>query len=185
MKSNSVLNEEQRKALVSTARLEIVEALLHSEPRTVAALGAQLNRAPDSLYYHLKLLVKVGLLVESRAEGVAGRGEAVYRAAAGGFHSRCDPEDRESVETECAALGAMLRLTERTYGRALQDPKLRTHGKRRDLEARRTRVHLDAKARAELNRRVDELFDFLREHANSTKGRATSVTLVHCPSEMK
>ena len=74
-------------------------------------------------------------------------------------------------------------MTERSYRRALDLPGIRTHGKRQDLQARRTRVNLNAQARAELNRRVDELFEFLRENSSPTGGRGTSVTVVYCPTE--
>lgn len=185
MKSSSILTEAQRKALVSPARIEIVECILHLGPQPVARIGKLLGRAPDSLYYHLKRLVKVGILKESRNADAGQRGETTYEATARGFHSECDPGDPESVEIERAGLGALLRLTERTYSRALGDPQVRTHGKQRDVEARRTRVYLDAKGRAELNRRVDELFEFLIQHATSTTGRATCVTMVLCPSDKR
>ncbi len=185
MKRSTILTEEQRKALISPARIQVLEYLLCREPQTVAQLGEALGRAPDSLYYHLKKLVQVGLLRDARASGRGTRGEATYEATARAFHSKCDTADPDSVETERAGLGALLRLTERNYCRALEDPGVSTSGKRRDVLALRTCVNLDAKGRAELNRRVDELFEFLREQSTSQKGRATSVTLVLCPTEKK
>jgi len=182
MKSSSVLDEDQREALVSPARIEIVESLLHSGPRTVAQIGEALDRAADSLYYHLNKLVKVGLLRESLADSKEGQGEAIFEATSRSFRSVCDPADSASVDLERRGLGALLRHAERTYGRALDDPKIRTSGKRRDLEARSARAHLNAKARAELNRRLDGLFEFLRRQSDPGSGRATSVTLVSCPS---
>ncbi len=183
MENSTVLTQAQQKALISPARIEIVEWLVHTGPQSVARIGEALGRAPDSLYYHLRKLVKVGLLRETRDENLGKRGEATYETVSRAFHSVCDPTDEVSVEIERAGLGALLRLTERTYSRSLENPEIKTHGEDCDLQGRRTRVHLDEDARAELNRRVDDLFAFLQSHATSTKGRATSVTLVSCPSE--
>ena len=183
MKSPRVLTERQRKAFVSPLRIELIECLLRSGPSSVAELGEMLGRAPDSLYYHVRLLLKAEILRESSSRPLGVHGEAIYEAVASSFLTHCDPESPESVDTERASLGALLRLTERTYSRALERKTLRTHGKRRELDALRIRVNLDAEARAELNKRVDELFEFLRDASSATGGRATCVTLVHCPIE--
>ncbi len=178
--SSGALSDHQHKALVSPVRIEMIECLLRDGPSSVADLAERLGRAPDSLYYHVRLLVEAGILRESRS-GV--RGEAVFETTSSSFRTRCDPKSLESLKTERASLGAVLRLTERTYARALERETVRTHGKRRDLDAKRIRANLSAEARLELNRRVDELFDFLREQSTNSRGRATSVTLVYCPIE--
>lgn len=54
----------QVRALASPARQEIVDALVAAGPCSIAELAAHTGRAPDSLYHHIRLLKKAGLIVE-------------------------------------------------------------------------------------------------------------------------
>ncbi|MEM7306663.1 MAG: helix-turn-helix domain-containing protein [Planctomycetota bacterium] len=69
---------DQLAELTSPARLEILDAACAAGPCTAAELGRLLGRAPDSLYYHLRRLVRVELLAE---EG-GGPDGATYTAPA-------------------------------------------------------------------------------------------------------
>ena len=71
--------------LFRPARLEIYECLQVSGPASVAELASRIGRAPDSLYYHLKKLVEIGVIERCGEEngslngtGKTGRNGAVY-----------------------------------------------------------------------------------------------------------
>ena len=61
----------QIRALVSPLRQEIVDAVAALGPSSIVEVADHLGRAPDSLYFHVKKLVRVGLLreVETRKSG--------------------------------------------------------------------------------------------------------------------
>ena len=188
MKRLRISDPRQRKALTSPVRIELIETLIRLGAASVAELAERMGRAPDSLYYHVRLLERVGVLrvVERRRSG-ANR-EAVYACVAERVELDCDPESEASVHAEEQSLGALLRLTERTYSRALRGGRVRAKGAARDLQAHRVRATLDAAGRRELNRRLDELLDFLRAanrraDEGGGKGRATSVVFVVSPIE--
>jgi|ERR1017187_7652657 predicted transcriptional regulator len=58
-----VRNEKQLAALASSARPEIVDVLSQMGTVSVAELASALGRPADSLYYHLKVLKEIGLVV--------------------------------------------------------------------------------------------------------------------------
>lgn len=75
------------KALASPARQEIVDALQAAGARTIAELAALLARPADSLYFHVRSLVKVGLVVE-RGERREGPGGGMWRRCTGSQRGR-------------------------------------------------------------------------------------------------
>ncbi len=102
----------QIKALQSPMRQEIVDALTTLGPSSIQAISEHLGRAADSLYFHVKKLVKVKLVqcVEKRREG---RNEwAIY--AVPGRHARIvyQPKVARSIKKIVArALSAIQHVT--------------------------------------------------------------------------
>lgn len=74
----SVREARQIRALRSPARQEFVDGLQAIGPCSIAELGALLGRAPDSLYYHLRALERVGLVVEKGSRRSGARTELLY-----------------------------------------------------------------------------------------------------------
>ncbi len=65
-------------ALGSPARQEIVDGLQALGPASLSELGSALGRAPDSLYYHVRKLLRVGLVVQTGTRGEGVREEALF-----------------------------------------------------------------------------------------------------------
>ena len=109
---------DQVRALRSPTCQEIVDALGALGPATVADLGAHLGRAPDSLYYHLRTLARVGLVEETKARTGATHGR-VYRAT-------CSAIDTSTTDWPGRArdvgdvIAAALRIAERETRIALE-----------------------------------------------------------------
>lgn len=68
----------QVRALISPVRQEIVDALESAGPCTMARLGELLGRPADGLYFHIRRLVKVGLIVERAPRREGRHVSAVY-----------------------------------------------------------------------------------------------------------
>jgi DNA-binding transcriptional ArsR family regulator len=66
MARNGFVVEQPRqlKALASAVRVEIVDALAGGGPATMAELAERLGRPQDGLYFHVRQLLRVGLLLE-------------------------------------------------------------------------------------------------------------------------
>lgn len=72
------------KVLMHPIRMRLLELLAQRE-RTVRELGEQLGRDPTRLYYHLKLLMKAGLVRNTGTRTVGNLVESSYRAVARDF----------------------------------------------------------------------------------------------------
>ena len=181
MKRLRITDPGQRKVLGSPVRIELVEQLTRRGPASVAELAARLEREPSSLYYHVRLLREAGVIALAEHRGSGRHEEAVYAATAEQVTVVCDLDSEESIRAEEQSVGALLRLAQRNYSQAMRDGEARPEGVDRDLCAQRIRANLDAAGRAELNRRVEELFEFLRREREQDRGTPISMTLMISP----
>jgi hypothetical protein len=116
--------------LSSPLRQAMIDWIESSGPVTVAQLAARLGRPADRLYYHVRLMVRAGLLEEHRAGD--DRVEATYEVP--GCPMVLDYGD--SARQRRAVNGvvhALMRSAQRDFRRASADASLRVHGPRREL----------------------------------------------------
>jgi DNA-binding transcriptional ArsR family regulator len=167
------LNPKKRiallRALASPARIEVVEVIQIRGPSTVAEISAQLGRAPDSLYHHLKQLERAGIVERQGTKRSGGRSGAVY--------GLCDPEvgaesNDESASDERDAMadlgGAILRLTERDMRSALTvdwEAVTDFDGLSEFPLVQRTKAWLNPKEAKQLTSMVEGLLSFMRARA--------------------
>lgn len=174
-------------ALESTVRQELVAALELRGPSTVAELAHELARKPESLYYHVRALERVGLVEVAGARPSRTRNRAEYRLRKRWI--RTDPATQSPAFLAALArvYTSMLNLATGRMKAALKTRRSVRSGARRNLRVEQYNAHLDARGLAELNRRLDAVRSFLMENrAPSEAAEATSshsVTLVHAPIE--
>ncbi len=144
---------EQLAVLASPVRLELVEHFALWGPSSIADIARRMERPPDSLYYHVRKLVSVGLLelVRNRRKGT--RFEAIYRLPAGKLQiARCPTS--EARDLWCKTIHALLRLAGRELDDVLEGGAAGEEGPSRSLDARRLRGRLSTEAVAEVNRHL-------------------------------
>lgn len=174
----------QLAALTSPVRIEILEQFGLGGPCSVADVAEHLERAPDSLYYHVRMLVRVGLL-EALEEPRLGNGrpETLYRLPALELEVPRKTRGAARVHTR-KAIHTVLRLAGRELDAALDDPEVADEGPRRRLYGRRMRGRLTQKALREVNEHISAIEAvFAREQARRGRpgGQACAVTLVLTP----
>ena len=110
----------QIEALASPARQEVVDALTLIGPTSIAALAEDLGRAPDSLYYHVRKLERVGLVVRCGTREAGSREEALFDVP--GAHMVVDIEPRSARERGhlLKLVTSALRVAERDLFAALE-----------------------------------------------------------------
>lgn len=155
-----LLGRTALEAIASPARLELLGAL-GDGPLTTAELAARLGRSRQSLYYHLGLLEKAGLVVgEPPAEGERERRYRMREGRLAVGARRGSTADRSAATK---ALRAILRLTAREAAAALEDPGTRLRGPEREMIGFRGKARLTEAQLRRANELIDELEALFRE----------------------
>lgn len=180
----------QIRALSSPIRQDILDAVTAIGPCSVAELAAAIDRRPDGLYYHIRRLVKVGLLREAAGDG-SGRGELRLDVPKKGYYLEYEPESRANKAAILRVAAAMLRSADRGFRRAF-DPRVAVvSGPRRNLWASRVRGALTPAELAEVNALMERLHAIMRSgrrDAGDGAGRGRSLhelTIVLAPTSAR
>src|SRR5512143_8280 len=107
-RSFTISRPDQIAALASPIRQEILDALAGMPGSSVASIADALGRPADSLYYHLRALARVGLVVPA-GRGRA-RSEALYRTIAPNLRLAYDPASPVNAARVETAVASMMRL---------------------------------------------------------------------------
>jgi Helix-turn-helix domain len=143
------VTREQRDALTSPLRLEILGQFTGPTPLSVRDLAERMGRTPHSIYYHVHLMARVGLLREVGQREGSGRSEALYQPARDtvALHA-ADPGAGLAIRRTMAAA---FRMAERDLEAALEsapgDPRLlgmRGHFRATPRVLKQVRRHLQA-----------------------------------------
>ena len=173
---------EQRKALTSPLRLEILGQFTGPTPLSVRDLAERMGRTPHSIYYHVHLLARVGLLREigARASG-AGRSETLYQPVRDTIKLDAEPGAEDTIRRTMAAA---FRMAERDLDTALESAGRRTPA---DPPGLATRLHFRATPRVvkEVRRHLQAAIELVqreaRRDAEPRTGSMYSLTLALLP----
>jgi len=179
---------EQIEAMASPPRLEIIDAVRVLGPCSVSEVADLLGRTADSLYYHVRLLVDVGLLVEAGTRETARRDETLYRTPAKRIQLPHDTSDPELTELRLKAFAALLRLTDRDHRTAFKKGLAQATGPKRNIVNARIKGWLSDEQLAEVHEHLDRILDIFHEGANAAeeeRGGLHAITMFLTPIEPK
>ena len=174
----TISSSAQLRALASGARQEILDLLARTGPASAADLGRLLQRPPDGLYYHLRALVRAGL-VRAGSRVREGRSEALYRSVHREPTLRHDVGPGGNSAAVTAIVSSMLRLGARDFRKAAASGGVRTEGPRRDLWALRVAGRLVEGDLETVNRRIRALKDAVTRRR--TGGKLYALTILITP----
>jgi DNA-binding transcriptional ArsR family regulator len=180
LKHNYIIrSKRQMRALAASTRQEIVDVLSRMGTVSVAELGTALARPADSLYYHLRILQRVGLVLSAGSRRLAGRREALFRAVAPEL-SLCYQLGRKGNGREVSAIiASMLRLGIRDFSESFETAAAAVSGPNRELWALRETGWLAQDQIAEVNRHIQRLRQIMATPERN--GRLYAVTVVLTP----
>lgn len=171
-------------AVSSPVRFELVEYLRMVAPCSIAELGAAMARPADSLYHHIRVLERVGIVVRAKDRVVRGRREAVFDLSARRFRFE-SPGDRgavgparmKQVQLVKRLIASLGRMTVRSIGRALEAGVEVGEGSGKQVWARVETAWLDEASLAEVNRLLGEIDRVFERGRQVREGRLFSVGL--------
>ena len=184
VKTYVVRRADQRAALTSPVRLEILEHFLVAAPASVDEVAARMGRVPDSLYYHVRLLVKVGLLRPAGSRKSGKRDKALYAPVAPRIELQSPAGSGSATESTVKTMAASHRMAEREMRAALEGGRCRVEGRSRNFFAGRMRSDLSPAALAEVNRHIKAIENiFARDFKTPPKnGTPCSWTVALLPA---
>ena len=182
-KRHVVRTEKQLKALVSSARQEIVDVLAEMGTVSVAEIAAALGRPADALDFHLRALQRSGLVRQEGFRLRGGRQEALYRTVAPELFLHYQPASAMNRRAVTAIVGSMLRLGVRDFRRGFAQTGVNVSGPKRDLWALRGTGRLTPSQVARVNRIIQNLKNTVS--GPRTKGRLYGITVLLVPLDRR
>lgn len=171
------------RVLASPIRQEIVDAFVAAGPSSIAEVARHLGRASDSLYFHVRRLVSVGLLVEKEPRREGRHVAAVYdvpgrpmRIAYGGALGR--GSGRRAVGS---VVQGAVRLGARDFARASERGDACVTGPHRELWGGRAKGWVDEAGLEELNALIERASAILHAGRPGKGRRAVSFTFILAP----
>jgi predicted transcriptional regulator len=165
-------SRERLAVLSSPLRLEILGLFTNHEPLAITDMAALMQRAAGSLYHHVGLLEKAGLLKRTGTRPKGKRFEALFFPTATIFEAEAPTGDEDAVAHAVKTMASGFRMAERDLEAALQSGDMVTEGSDRNLLAARIHMRLSPDNLAKLNGHLKALEDFLL----SADGAATPRT---------
>lgn len=183
--TSGIVEDPKKIAVLSTPiRIELVTAIQAlGGVATVAELALQLGRSADGLYYHLRTLVRGGLLEEivdadaRRYRLVTPPGERM--------RLRYKPGATANAKAVARVAASMSRLAQRDFVRALANPDTIVEGPARELWVARLRGWADPDDLLEVNRLLQRLSDLLLGTRPKPDGKLVAFHWILAPIDAK
>ncbi len=158
-----IRDPETIEALVSPVRQNLVDRLEAVGPCSVRELAESLRVAPDSLYYHVKLLVDAGVLVAKGSRETTRRDETIYDVARRNWHIRYEPDQPDNARAVRRLAASILRQAERDFEAGLRDPAATVSGPTRNLWSLRLEAPLTEEELGAVNEHLAAILEILRK----------------------
>ena len=164
MQDNYIIrSKRQMRALAASTRQEIVDVLPRMGTVSVAEIATALRRPADSLYYHLRILKRVGLVLDAGYRMLNGRREALFSAVAPELSLRYELGKKGNGREVNAIIASMLRLGMRDFRNSFETGEAAVSGPGRELWALRTTGWLTREQVGEVNRYIRKLMEIAAE----------------------
>ena len=167
----------QMEALVSPLRQAIVDVLEGTQHCAVSELAEILDRHPDCLYYHLRVLEEVGLLLERRRRGPNGRTCRIYELRRRGTTLDYRPDNQANAAVVTRIVASMARDASRVFRRSFAVGEV-VRGPRRTLCAGRRIAWLTKTELGDINTAVNRTMKIL-ERASVRRPRTRLYMFFH------
>lgn len=164
-KSMKVSHPDQRAALASPLRLEILGLFTQADPLAIADMAQQMGRTAGSLYHHVGILEKAGLLRRTGTRPKGKRHEALFLPAASRIEFETPDGDDAATASAVKTMASAFRMAEKDLDSALKTGQCVKEGPDRNLFA--TRMHMRASPRllAGINKHLKAIEDLMTAEA--------------------
>jgi predicted transcriptional regulator len=172
-------SKKQLTAITSAARQEILDVLTQMGTVSITEMAATLGRPPDALYYHMRILLRAGLVETVGSRPTERRPEKLFRTIARDLRINYELSRPHSGRALIAIVGSMLRLGIRDFRDSIRNQSVIVSGKHRELWAARKTGWL---TKRDLTKVVESIEQLGRSVARpSGRGQLYGITILLTP----
>ncbi len=179
-----ITSARQLRVIADPVRTAIFEAMCDLAPCGVAELATRLDRSPESLHYHLRKMMGIGLVHIVDHEATGGRKRAVYDLVSQRLQLDAARQSRELRRARAEVASTFLRLTERQLREAIVREKGPTPvPDRRTVRIERELVSISSRDLKRLNSLLDEIHQLCDDanHRGAGAEHRIALTIALCP----
>jgi predicted transcriptional regulator len=175
-----VEDPRQLKCLASPIRMDIVDHLAGRGPTSIKTLAREIGREPSSIYHHLKLLMRVGLVLEAGARVENRKSEKLYATLAPRMRLKKALGDKRNKAVMREIVGALCRESERDFAHGLDHTRAKTDGTVRNLGFFRLVNRVDRPTLNRINALLDEIAELMWQDPDA-QGDVVALTWTMAP----
>lgn len=173
---------EQLRVISSPVRFAIIQALQHLGPTPVSVLGPRIGKKSNSLHYHIRELIRLGMLRQTGTQRSGARTEAIYDVVADRFVGEDLRRKRELQKATNDTVASLLRTAARDFANASdRADALAEKGKERNIFAQRFAARLTDEQLCEVNECLTRVEQIFTSNIGSEDGRMCALTAVLTP----
>ena len=171
------------RVLASPVRREIWSYLRGQGPHTVAEIAKGMGRSQTSLYAHVEMMIRTGVIEQSGSKRSGKRHAAIYRAAVSENDIAYDGKNSQSVKASARYAAAVMRRANREVSDHLASGNANAKGKNRDTYVLGARARLTKQQLAEVNNHIDAIERIVAMGDRTGKSDLVAVNIATCPLE--
>ena len=165
-----ILDRNQIKCLASAPRAEILDWLCSAGPQSISDLAHALNRKPSSLYHHIELMRKVGLVRVAGERPVYRKTEKLYSVPSRRMRLKRALADGDNDDLMGDIVAAMTRQFDKDFSAGLDAAGARRSGRYRDLGFFRFVGRPSKQSLASINAHLDAIAELLWNEQDADSG---------------
>lgn len=177
-----LLTSNQIRALRSAVRQEIVDAAQASGPCSVVELASLTGRAADSLYFHLRKLLKVGLLEEVAVRRSGRRDETIYDVPATRF--QLEKPNIEPGSGVSEMIEGAINLATRDLRRVVESGDAIAQGPGKNIAGGRHKAWLTQQELAKVDEHLKAITEIYSLAQPGPERALTTFAIVLCPAQV-
>lgn len=158
----TLLTHNQLQALASPMRSDAFQRFRAWRKASVSDISDEMECSPESLAYHVRTLVKVGLLVPVETRPTKRRSEVVYQASALNYRLPTQAEDKVGHQLSHKVVTTGLRQTARNFQRVSSAIARGEPGFADKLHVIRMQVRLKSEDATKFRNLIDEAVRFAK-----------------------
>ena len=170
-------------AVISPLRQDILDAFTAIGPCSVKQIARQLGKPADSIYYHMRRLLEVGLLKVIGTRETTRRDEFIYDVPAEKLELCYDLGDPDNVDVVLRITSSMLRRAQKNFEQAVELESVKPTGPERNFRVMGGMLWLSKEDLREVNRHLNAILDLYGRPPAGKAHQLCAITSIISPVE--